>query len=189
MSPDKVWFINLDLSLLCLQQVGVRFQSSASIPTTKLFINGQFVESKTKSWVDLHNPATNEVKMSLKNLNGRKFWRIVQVITRVPNATADEMQSAVDAAKEAYKSWSKTSILTRQQVMFKYQDIIRKNMVGLSWFDKKQTIILFSQRELAESVTLEQGKTLADAEGDVLRGLRKFLFIKIYVKSIRSVVN
>jgi len=99
------------------------------------------------------------------------------------------MQSAVDAAKEAYKSWSKTSILTRQQVMFKYQDIIRKNMVGLSWFDKKQTIILFSQRELAESVTLEQGKTLADAEGDVLRGLRKFLFIKIYVKSIRSVVN
>jgi acyl-CoA reductase-like NAD-dependent aldehyde dehydrogenase len=48
----------------------------------------------------------------------------------VPNATADEMQSAVDAAKEAYKSWSKTSILTRQQVMFKYQDIIRKNMVG-----------------------------------------------------------
>jgi malonate-semialdehyde dehydrogenase (acetylating) / methylmalonate-semialdehyde dehydrogenase len=56
----------------------------------------------------------------------------VQVITRVPNATADEMQSAVDAAKEAYKSWSKTSILTRQQVMFKYQDIIRKNMVGLA---------------------------------------------------------
>jgi malonate-semialdehyde dehydrogenase (acetylating) / methylmalonate-semialdehyde dehydrogenase len=113
----------------------------------------------------------------------------VQVITRVPNATADEMQSAVDAAKEAYKSWSKTSILTRQQVMFKYQDIIRKNMVGLSWFDKKQTIILFSQRELAESVTLEQGKTLADAEGDVLRGLRKLFFRKIYVKSIRSVVN
>ena len=28
--------------------------------------------------------------------------------------------------------------------------------------------------ELAKLVTLEQGKTLADAEGDVLRGLRKF---------------
>lgn len=41
------------------------------------------------------------------------------------------MKSAVEAAKEAYKSWSKTSILTRQQVMFKYQDIIRKNMVGV----------------------------------------------------------
>ncbi|XP_065352630.1 probable methylmalonate-semialdehyde/malonate-semialdehyde dehydrogenase [acylating], mitochondrial [Cloeon dipterum] len=120
-----------------LSQVGVRLQSTAAAPTTKLFINGQFVESKTKSWVDLHNPATNEV------------------ITRVPNSTQDEMQAAVDAAKEAYKTWSKTSILTRQQVMFKYQDIIRKNM-----------------KELAESVTVEQGKTLVDAEGDVLRGLQ-----------------
>lgn len=31
------------------------------------------------------------------------------------------------------------------------------------------------QKELAKSITLEQGKTLADAEGDVFRGLRKFL--------------
>lgn len=30
------------------------------------------------------------------------------------------------------------------------------------------------QKELAKSITLEQGKTLADAEGDVFRGLRKF---------------
>ncbi|XP_059486144.1 probable methylmalonate-semialdehyde dehydrogenase [acylating], mitochondrial [Neocloeon triangulifer] len=117
---------------------GVRFQSSAAAaPTTKLFINGQFVESKTNSWVDLHNPATNEV------------------VTRVPNSTLDEMNSAVEAAKEAYKSWSKTSILTRQQIMFRYQDIIRKNM-----------------KELAENVTIENGKTLVDAEGDVLRGLQ-----------------
>jgi len=53
----------------------------------------------------------------------------------VPNSTADEMNAAVDAAKEAYKSWSKTSILTRQQIMFKYQDIIRKNMVCLNYFE------------------------------------------------------
>ena len=38
--------------------------------------------------------------------------------------------------------------------------------------------------ELAKLVTLEQGKTLADAEGDVLRGLRKFsclLFCFLYM--------
>lgn len=29
------------------------------------------------------------------------------------------------------------------------------------------------QKELAKLITLEQGKTLADAEGDVFRGLRK----------------
>ena len=31
------------------------------------------------------------------------------------------------------------------------------------------------QKELAKSITVEQGKTLADAEGDVFRGLRKLL--------------
>lgn len=30
------------------------------------------------------------------------------------------------------------------------------------------------QKELAKAITVEQGKTLADAEGDVFRGLRKF---------------
>lgn len=109
----------------------------ASVETTKLFINGQFVESSTSDWIDLHNPATNEV------------------ITRVPKATQEEMQSAVDTAKEAFKTWSRTSILSRQQIMFNYQSLIKKNM-----------------KRLAESITREQGKTLVDAEGDVLRGLQ-----------------
>lgn len=39
------------------------------------------------------------------------------------------MENAVEAAKAAFKTWSKTSILTRQQVMFRYQHIIRNNMV------------------------------------------------------------
>jgi malonate-semialdehyde dehydrogenase (acetylating)/methylmalonate-semialdehyde dehydrogenase len=33
----------------------------STVPTTKLFINGKFVESKTEDWIDVHNPATNEV--------------------------------------------------------------------------------------------------------------------------------
>lgn len=41
------------------------------------------------------------------------------------------MEAAVESAKAAYKTWSKTSILTRQQVMLRYQHIIRNNMVGL----------------------------------------------------------
>ncbi|XP_068215352.1 probable methylmalonate-semialdehyde/malonate-semialdehyde dehydrogenase [acylating], mitochondrial [Palaemon carinicauda] len=110
---------------------------SSAAPTTKLFINGKFLESKTKDFIDVHNPATNEV------------------VTRVPKATQEEMQSAADAAKEAFQTWSKTSVLTRQQVMFKYQQFIRENI-----------------HELAKIITLEQGKTLADAEGDVLRGLQ-----------------
>ncbi|RWS22197.1 hypothetical protein B4U80_08278 [Leptotrombidium deliense] len=108
-----------------------------SVATTKLFIDGEFRESKTQEWIDLRNPATNEV------------------IRKVPKATKDEMQAAVDSAKKAFKTWSETSILTRQQYMFKYQHIIKQNM-----------------KRLAAMVTEEQGKTLADAEGDVFRGLQ-----------------
>lgn len=103
-----------------------------------MFIDGKFVESKTKEWIDLHDPATNEV------------------VTRVPKCTPAEMQAAVDSSKKAYKTWSQSSILTRQQVMLRLQHIIRNNM-----------------GELAKNITTEQGKTLIDAEGDVLRGLRK----------------
>ena len=53
-----------------------------------------------------------------------------EVITRVPISTPAEMQAAVDAAKSAFKPWSQTSILTRQQTMFKLQQLIRENMVS-----------------------------------------------------------
>lgn len=104
----------------------------------KMFLDGKFVESKTNDWIDLHDPATNEV------------------VTRVPKCTQDEMLAAVESSKRAFKTWSQTSILTRQQVMLKLQNIIRANM-----------------SELAKNITKEQGKTFVDAEGDVLRGLRE----------------
>lgn len=122
-----------------------RSYSSTTAPTTKLFVDGKLVESKATEWIDLHDPATN------------------QVVTRVPKSTQSEMEAAVESAKRAYKSWSQTSILTRQQVMFKLQQIIRANM-GV----------------LAESITKEQGKTLIDAEGDVLRGLRKYSLCLVF---------
>lgn len=110
---------------------------ASSAPTTKLFINNAFVESKTDKWIDVHNPATNEV------------------VTRVPEATQGEMQAAVDAAKEAFPKWADTTVLTRQQIMFKLQQLIKQNM-----------------GRLAANITEEQGKTLVDAEGDVMRGLQ-----------------
>lgn len=123
-----------------------RMYSSSSAPTTKLFLDGKFVESKTNDWIDLHDPATNEV------------------VTRVPKATPSELLAAVESSKEAYKSWRNTSILTRQQIMFRLAQIIRSNM-----------------SVLAENITKEQGKTLIDAEGDVLRGLRMWFLLQIHV--------
>ena len=72
----------------------------------------------------------------------------------VPQATAAEMQAAVAAASKAFKTWRTVTPSERQRVMFRYQHIIRENM-----------------DELAAIITKEQGKTLADAQGDVFRGL------------------
>uniref|UniRef100_A0A1B6CH18 Probable methylmalonate-semialdehyde/malonate-semialdehyde dehydrogenase [acylating], mitochondrial n=1 Tax=Clastoptera arizonana TaxID=38151 RepID=A0A1B6CH18_9HEMI len=112
-------------------------QHFRSISNTKLFIDGKSIESTSQEWIDLHNPATNEV------------------ITRVPKATKSEMEAAVASSKKAFATWSKTSPLTRQQIMFRFQDLIKKNI-----------------KHLASNITQEQGKTLPDAEGDVMRGLQ-----------------
>ena len=77
-----------------------------------------------------------------------------KLLARVPMATADEVNAAVASAKEAFKTWRKTPIGARARIFLKYQQLIRENM-----------------KELAAILTAEQGKTLADAEGDVFRGL------------------
>ena len=77
-----------------------------------------------------------------------------EVLARVPLATADEVDRAVAVAKEAFKTWRKTPIGTRARIFLKYQQLIREHM-----------------KELAAILSAEQGKTLADAEGDVFRGL------------------
>ena len=87
-------------------------------------------------------------------------WRDVvnpatqEVLARVPFATADEVNEAVASAAKAFATWKKTSIGARARIFLKYQQLIRENM-----------------KELAAILTAEQGKTLADAEGDVFRGL------------------
>ncbi|MCO5786665.1 methylmalonate-semialdehyde dehydrogenase (CoA acylating) [Pseudomonas sp. G11-1] len=110
--------------------------SNNNIPTIKLLINGEFIESKTDQWRDVINPATQEV------------------LARVPFATQDEINAAVASAKDAFKTWRKTPIGARARIFLKYQQLIRENI-----------------KELAAILTAEQGKTLADAEGDVFRGL------------------
>jgi malonate-semialdehyde dehydrogenase (acetylating)/methylmalonate-semialdehyde dehydrogenase len=104
---------------------------------TQNFIDNKFVPSNATKWIELHDPATNNL------------------VTRVPQSTPEELKAAVDSAAKAFPGWKRTSLLTRQQIMFKFVALIREN------WDR-----------LAASITLEQGKTFADAKGDVLRGLQ-----------------
>lgn len=87
-------------------------------------------------------------------------WRDVlnpatqEVVARVPFCTLDEVDAAIDNANEAYKSWRNTSLAARMRIMLKFQQLVRDNT-----------------KELAALITLEHGKTLPDAEGEVGRGL------------------
>lgn len=103
-----------------------------------MFIDGKFQDSKATEWIDLHDPATNEI------------------VTKVPKSTQTEMETAVASAKKAYETWKHTTVLSRQQLMLKLQAAIRRDI-----------------KKIAANITKEQGKTLADAEGDVMRGIRK----------------
>lgn len=123
-------------SALAAATATARRNMSSAPHTTQLFIGGKFVDSKTKNFFNVHNPATQEV------------------VTRVPLATAEEMNAAATAASNAFVEWRQTSVTARQRVM-----------MGL------QKLIVDHTDELAESIVRENGKTLVDAKGDVFRGL------------------
>jgi len=128
----------LSTNAVALQQAAVRSEeAAAAVQNTKLYINGEFIESQTDQWIELRNPATQEL------------------VTRVPQATPQELAYAADSAAAAFKTWKKTSVLTRQRKMLDLQLLIRDNMDAI-----------------AASIVTEQGKTFADAKGDVMRGLQ-----------------
>ncbi|EYU18395.1 hypothetical protein MIMGU_mgv1a021210mg, partial [Erythranthe guttata] len=105
-------------------------------PRVPNLIGGRFVDSHSSTYIDVLNPATQ------------------QVVAQVPLSTGEELKAAVFAAKRAFVSWRSTPITTRQRIMFKLQELIRRDI------DK-----------LANDITTEQGKTLKDAFNDVSRGI------------------
>nr|WP_315591627.1 CoA-acylating methylmalonate-semialdehyde dehydrogenase [uncultured Cupriavidus sp.] len=77
-----------------------------------------------------------------------------EVLARVPQATVQEVHAAIEAAHHAFATWRHTPIGARVRVMLRFQALIREN-----------------SKRIARILTAEQGKTLADAEGDIHRGL------------------
>lgn len=87
-------------------------------------------------------------------------WRDVvnpatqETVARVPFATAAEADAAVASAKQAFAGWRNTPLGQRMRIMLKFQQLLRENIAPL-----------------AELITREHGKTLPDAEGEIMRGL------------------
>jgi malonate-semialdehyde dehydrogenase (acetylating)/methylmalonate-semialdehyde dehydrogenase len=79
--------------------------------TTKLknYINGQWVESKGSSYLDVVNPATG------------------QSIAKVPAGSSEDVRDAAVSANEAYKAWRNTPATQRVQYLFKMKQILEAN--------------------------------------------------------------
>jgi len=77
-----------------------------------------------------------------------------EILINVPLSTKNDFEKAVVAADEAFKTWSTTAVPRRARIMFKYQQLLVEH-----W------------EELATLVTKENGKNLAEARGEVQRGI------------------
>jgi malonate-semialdehyde dehydrogenase (acetylating)/methylmalonate-semialdehyde dehydrogenase len=77
-----------------------------------------------------------------------------RVAARVPFASLAELDTCVQAAKAAFPAWAAMPPLRRARVMFRFRDLLDRGTDAV-----------------AEAISREHGKTLADARGEVVRGL------------------
>ncbi len=77
-----------------------------------------------------------------------------EALARLPHSTREEVNAAVEAAAAAFPAWSDTPAVERARLLFRYKQLLEEHF-----------------EELARQVTLENGKTLADARGSVRRGI------------------
>ena len=76
----------------------------------KLYINGEYVDSTSGQFIEVENPATNEI------------------IGRVPRGNAEDVNKAALAAKEAFKTFRLTSLEERIEIMQKFADYLKENL-------------------------------------------------------------
>jgi malonate-semialdehyde dehydrogenase (acetylating)/methylmalonate-semialdehyde dehydrogenase len=72
-------------------------------------IDGQFVQSTSTDFIEVTNPANN------------------QVIAYAPCATDAEIEQAVSAATTAFKTWKKVSVPERARLMMRYQHLLKEH--------------------------------------------------------------
>ena len=100
------------------------------------FINGKITKGSSKKTSKVFNPATGEQTAEV-NL-----------------ASKNEVDSAVEKAKQAFTDWSKKPPAQRARIIFKFKELIEKN-----------------SDEIIKLIVSEHGKVYEDAKGSLTRGL------------------
>ena len=105
------------------------------------WINGAKVSSTSGRTSPVYNPATGQQQAS------------------VGLASVAEVDAAVAAAKEAFKSWRHTSLSKRSEIMFAFRELANAN-----------------RAKIIELVSIEHGKVPSDAAGELARGMENIEF-------------
>jgi len=100
----------------------------------KAFINGKWVEPTAKSYLPVYDPGSGKM------------------IGEVPQVTKEVVDEAVEAAYEAFKTWSRLSIPERAQLIFKMKYVMEEKL-----------------EMLARGNTQNHGKTIKESRGDLRR--------------------
>ncbi len=80
----------------------------------KQYINGQFVDSKATSVIEVLNPCTEEV------------------ISTISSGTVEDANNALEAAKKAQPAWEALPAIQRASFLHKMADVIRENRIFLA---------------------------------------------------------
>ncbi|MBN8675262.1 MAG: CoA-acylating methylmalonate-semialdehyde dehydrogenase [Chitinophagales bacterium] len=96
------------------------------------YINGTFVNSGSQRTLDVISP-----------LDGN-------LLSKVPMSTAKDLDAALQAAKAAFVSWSRTPIKERVQVFFRYKTLLERDL-----------------KQLAELCSEENGKTFGESVAEI----------------------
>ncbi|GGA62870.1 NAD-dependent succinate-semialdehyde dehydrogenase [Nitratireductor aestuarii] len=104
-----------------------------SYPDVQLLINGNWQKARSGKTIPVLDPATDEQI-------GTVAW-----------AGKEDLDLALEAAAEAFKSWSRVSAYERCKIMRKAADLLRERADSIGWM-----------------MTREQGKPLAQAKMEVM---------------------
>ena len=115
--------------------------TETAVRNLSFLINGKWEQPSGGSLHPITNPATGAV------------------IAQVPYATEADVDRTVRAAHAAYTTWRDVPVVDRVQVLYRYKDLLEKNL-----------------ERVARTLTTENGKTFEDARMEVRRAIQMVEF-------------
>lgn len=131
------------------------------ISPVPLYINGEFINSSSSQWIEVTDPATNDV------------------IANVPCSTESELESAIASAGETFEQWKEVPVPERARLMLSYQQLLKDHHDELATLLSSETGKNFADakgdvwrgievvEQAANIASLMMGETVENVASDI----------------------